>query len=62
MKICYACQTKSSKIDKITEETIIDKKAVNLFYKDAKYMSDKKIDSFIKNNLQYLNNDLKNYL
>ena len=36
MKICYACQTKSSKIDKITEEAIIDKKAVNLFYKDAK--------------------------
>lgn len=34
-------------------------KSVNLFYKDAKYMSDRKIDSFIKNNLQYLNNDLK---
>lgn len=33
--------------------------SVNLFYKDAQYMTDGKIDSFIKINLQYLNNDLK---
>jgi hypothetical protein len=33
--------------------------SVNLYYKDAIDMTDKKIDNFIKNNLNYLNNDLK---
>ena len=28
MKICYACETKSFKINKITEEAIIDKRVV----------------------------------
>jgi rhodanese-related sulfurtransferase len=33
--------------------------SINLYYEDALNMTDKKIDIFIKENLQYLNNDLK---
>ena len=39
MKICYACQTKSFKIDKITEEAIIDKKVVGWKVKRGEYTS-----------------------
>jgi hypothetical protein len=33
--------------------------SINLYYKDAINMTDKKIDNFIKNNLNKLNNELK---
>ena len=39
MKICYACETNSFKIDKITEEAIIDKKVVGWKMKRGEYTS-----------------------
>ena len=37
MKICYACENKSFKIDEITEETVIDKKEVAWKVKRGEY-------------------------
>ena len=37
MKICYACQNKSFKIDKIREEAIIEKKIVGWKVKKGEY-------------------------
>ena len=39
MKICYACQNKSFKLDKITEEAIIDKQVVGWKVKRGEYAS-----------------------
>ncbi len=62
-KVKSAIKNGSYLIINALQKEYFDKKhiphSINLFYKDAKYMSDKKIDDFIKNNLQYLNNDLK---
>ena len=37
MKICYACDNSSFKLDKIIEEAIIDKKAVEWKIKRGEY-------------------------
>lgn len=39
MKICYACDSKSFKINKITEEAIIDKQVVGWKIKRGEYTS-----------------------
>ena len=65
-KVKRAIKDKSYIIINSLPEEYFDKQhipnSVNLYHKEALYMSDKKIDNFMKNNSKYLNNELKKLL